>query len=127
MNVLDGIKNFLVFINENWTSILVIIGLIVTIIKKTVDYFSKSEEEKIEIAKAQIKEVVLKLISDAEVDYEDWNKAGSIKRSQVISKIYEEYPILSKVADQNALTEWIDSVIDESLKTLREIVSSQAE
>ena len=92
--------------------------------KKVADYFSKSDEEKIEIAKAQIKETVLKMVTEAELDYEEWNKAGSIKRSQVIGQIYADYPILSKVVDQQALIEWIDETIDESLKTLREVVSN---
>ena len=65
---------------------------------------------------------MLKLITDAEVDYEEWNKAGSIKRSQVIGQIYKEYPILSKIVNQSELIEWIDNEINISLKTLREII-----
>jgi hypothetical protein len=122
MNFLTGLQNFLNIINDNWTTILVCAGLIVGIVKKTQDYLSKSDDEKIKIAKAQIKQVILKKISDAEVDYEEWNKAGSIKRSQVISEIYKEYPILSKVVDQTELIEWIDSEIDVTLKTLRSII-----
>ena len=76
MNILDGIKNFLGIVNDNWTTIMVIIGLIIAISKKAKNYLSKSDEEKIEIAKMQIQETILKMISDAEVDYEEWNKAG---------------------------------------------------
>lgn len=124
MNILNGIQNFLQLINDNWTTIMVIIGLAIAVGKKVADYFSKSDEEKIEIAKAQIKETVLKMVTEAELDYEEWNKAGSIKRSQVIGQIYADYPILSKVVDQQALIGWIDETIDESLKTLREVVSN---
>ena len=116
MNILIGIQNFLQIINDNWTTIIVIIGLIVAIVKKAKDYLSKSDDEKIEIAKTQIKETILKMISDAEVDYEEWNKAGSIKRSQVINEIFEKYPILSKVTNQSQIIDWIDQTIDESLK-----------
>lgn len=123
MNILNGVQNFLELINNNWTTIMVIIGLLIAVIKKVKDFFSKSNDEKIEIAKAQVKETILRMVTEAEVDYEEWSKAGSIKRSQVIEEIYTEYPVLSKVVDQTALTEWIDSVIDESLDTLREIVS----
>ena len=121
--MLKGIQNFLQFINDNWTTIVVIISLIIAIGKKTYDYFSKSDEERIEVAKKQISEICLKLISDAEVDYESWNKAGSIKRAQVIQKIFSDYPILSKVTDQEKLVEWIDETIDTSLKELRKIVA----
>lgn len=125
--MLDGIKNFLQFINDNWTSIIIIISLIIAITQKVKSYFAKSNDEKIASAKSQIKEVILKLISDAEVDYEDWNKAGSIKRAQVIQKIFTEYPVLSKVANQEQLIEWIDTIIDESLKELRKIVAQNKE
>lgn len=123
MNILNGVQNFLQLINDNWTTILVCIGLIIAIVRKAKDYFCKTDDEKIEIAKSQIHETILKMVTEAEVDYEEWNKAGSIKRAQVINQIYTEYPVLSKVVDQSALTEWIDKTIDESLKTLREIVT----
>lgn len=124
MNFLTGLQNFLNIINDNWTTILVCAGLIVGIVKKTQDYLSKSDDEKIKIAKAQIKQVILKKISDAEVDYEEWNKAESIKRSQVIAEIYKEYPILSKVVDQTELTKYIDDAIDDALVELRKVIDS---
>lgn len=124
MNFLTGLQNFLNIINDNWTTILVCAGLIVGIVKKTQDYLTKSDDEKIEIAKAQIKQVILKKISDAEVDYEEWNKVGSIKRSQVIAEIYKEYPILSKVVDQTDLIKYIDDAIDDALVELREVIKS---
>ena len=34
---MDGIQNFLTFINDNWTSIIVIIGLILAIYKNTLE------------------------------------------------------------------------------------------
>ena len=124
MDILNGVRNFLSFINDNWTSIMVIIGLAIAVGKQVKDYFGKSTDEKIEIAKSQIKETILKMVTEAELDYEEWNKAGSIKRSQVIAHIYADYPILSKVVDQSALIAWIDETIDDSLGTLRDIVSN---
>ena len=121
---MEGLQKFLQILNDNWTSILVCSGLIVGIIKKTHDYMSKSQEEKIELAKKQIQTTILKMISDAEVDWQEWSKAGSIKRSQVIKQIYEEYPILTKVVDQDALIKYIDEQIDGALDTLREIVKT---
>lgn len=121
---MEGLQKFLQLLNDNWTSILVCIGLVIGIVKKTRDYMSKSQDEKIEIAKKQIQTTILKMISDAEVDWQEWSKAGSIKRAQVIKQIYEEYPVLSKVADQKALIEWIDEQIDSALDTLREIVKT---
>ena len=124
---MDGIQNFLFLINDNWTSIMVIIGLILAIYKKAKIYFSKSNDEKIAIAKAQIKERMLKMITDAEIDFEEWNQAGSIKRSQVIGEIFEKYPILSKSINQQEVISWIDEEIDNSLKTLRKVVANKGE
>ena len=122
MNILNGIQNFLSFIESNWTNIIVVIGLFISIGKKMKNYVSKSNDEKIAIAKKQIHEMVLKMISDAEEDYEAWSKAGSIKRSQVIGEIFLTYPILSKITNQETLIEWIDNEIDNALNELRTII-----
>lgn len=122
MNILNGIQNFLSFVESNWTNIIIIIGLGIGVARKVKDYFSKSNDEKIAIAKAQIHEMILKIISDAEEDYDAWVKAGSIKRSQVIGEIFLTYPILSKITDQETLVKWIDTEIDKALEELRAII-----
>ena len=122
MDILNGIKNFLSFINDNWTTILVIVGLALALCKKIESYSKLSTDKKIEIAKKQISENILKLITQAEKDYAEWEKAGSIKRSEVISEIYKEYPILAKVVNQEELVKWIDEQIDNALPTLRDII-----
>jgi hypothetical protein len=124
--MLTGIQNFLQFINDNWTAIIIIIALGFSIALKIKNLFTKDKNGQIEIAKAQIKQIVLKLITDAEVDYSDWAKAGNIKRAQVIQKIYADYPILAKVTDQETLIAWIDTEINNSLKELRKIVAENA-
>lgn len=125
--MLNGIKNFLEFVDANWMNLVIIAGLLIGLYKKVSNYLKKSNEEKVAIAKHQIREIMLKMISDAECDYDEWNKAGEIKRSQVIKKIYEMYPILSKVVNQEELTEWIDAEIDDSLETLNDIVNGLGE
>ena len=124
--MLNGIQNFLQFINDNWTAIIIIISLIIAIVQKARSYFNKSNAEKIEVTKKQISQVVLKLITDAEIDYTEWQKAGSIKRAQVIQKIFTDYPILAKAADQEKIIEFIDEAINSSLKELRKIVAENA-
>lgn len=122
MDILNGIKNFLSLINDNWTTILVIVGLALALWKKIESYSKLSTNKKIEIAKKQISENILKLITQAEKDYAEWEKAGSIKRNEVISEIYKEYPILAKVVNQEELVKWIDEQIDNALPTLRDII-----
>lgn len=122
MDILDGIKNFLQFINDNWVSIAVILGLIVMIWKKVKSFLSKSDEEKIEYALSTIRETMLKFVTDAEISFDEWKGAGSIKRAQVINELYTAYPILSKAIDQDEVIKMIDEAIDEALPTLREII-----
>lgn len=121
MNVLDGIIKFLTYINENWVLITTIVGLILAIAKKIKSYLSKSNDEKIEIAKAQINEVMLMLVTEAECDWREWQKCGEVKRSQVIDKIFAMYPILSTIANQEEVITWIDESIDSALKKMRKI------
>ena len=120
--MLNGIRNFLEIINENWTTIMVIIGLAVGICKKAKSYMNKSDEEKLNIAKKQIHEIALQLVTEAENDYDRWDKTGSIKRSKVVEKLYKNYPILSKFADQKELLDWIDSELDNALIELKKVI-----
>ena len=119
---MNGIENFLGYISENWVAILVLLGLTLALGRKVYNYLKIDNVEKIEIAKTQIREAMLKLITEAEIDFEEWNKSGKIKRSQVITKIYEKYPILSKAVSQEDVIAWLDREIDNSLVTLREII-----
>lgn len=122
-----GFQKFLIFIYQNFTTIMVCIGLIIGITQKIYTFMQKSQDEQIAIAKKQIKEIMLKMVSEAEVDYDEWNKAGSIKRSQVIKKIFELYPILSKAIDQQDVVNWIDYQIDSSLETLAEVIKANGD
>ena len=117
-----AIENFLNFLSENWVLILVLIGTTFSIGKMISKYLELGTEEKIEVVKKLIREAMLKMITEAEIDFEEWNKSGSIKRSKVIADIYEKYPILSKAASQEAVIAFIDGEINSSLKTLREIL-----
>ena len=121
---LNGIQNFLMMVNDNWTAIIIIIGLIIMLYKKIKDFVYLSEDEKIQAAKEQLQNIVLSLVSDAEIDYKDYAEAGAIKRSQVIDEIFDKYPILSKVTDQEELLAYIDNLIDEALETVREVVDT---
>ena len=119
--ILVGIKNFLDLINQNWTLITVIIGLGILVFKKVKRYASLSEQEKIDLALEQIRITALKMVTDAEKEYDKWVKAGSIKRAEVIDKIFKDYPILSKSTDKETLIKNIDDIIDEALKEMRKV------
>ena len=121
MNVLTGIHNFLNFINENWTMIASIFTICIVIAKKAKSYFNLSQDEQIKIARSQISEIMLRLVTEAECDYRQWIKAGSIKRSQVIDEVFTMYPVLSTITNQEEVIVWIDDAIDKALKEMRKI------
>ena len=120
--LLTGIKNFLDLINQNWTLITVVIGLGILIFKKVKSYLSLSDQEKIDFALGRIRISSLKLVTEAECAYEDWIKAGSVKRSEVIDAIFEKYPILNKVTDQETLIKTLDIIIDDALVEMRKVI-----
>ena len=119
--VLIGLKKFLDLINQNWTLITVIIGLGILVFKKLKSYLSLSEQEKIDLALSQIRITALKMVTDAEEEYNNWIKAGTIKRAEVIDQIFKDYPILGKVTDQKTLIETLDNIIDEALVEMRKV------
>ena len=127
MNILDGIRNFLMFVNNHWTEIIVIAGILLAVGKKVVAYLSMSDDEKITIAKKQLSETMLKLVTQAEKDYNAWVKAGAVKRYELIDTIFQKYPILNRVTDQDALIAEIDNMIDSALVEMREILSKNLE
>ena len=120
--ILVGIKNFLELINQNWTLITVIIGLGILVFNKIKNYLSLSEQEKINLALEQIRITALKLVTDAEEEYENWVKAGTIKRAEVIGAIFEKYPILNKVTDRDTLIKTLDKIIDDALVEMRKVI-----
>lgn len=123
MNIMDGFMNFLMFVNNHWTEIIVIIGLLLVVGKKVATYLNMTDDEKIAIAKKQLSETMLKLVTQAEKDYNAWVQAGAVKRSEVIDAIFQKYPILSRVTDQETLIAEIDKMIDAALVEMREIFS----
>ena len=119
-----GLKNFLNLIINNWTLIITIIGLLILAYKKISDYLKLSNEEKVEVALLQIKDIALKLVTNAELTWEEYYKSGSLKRSQVLDNIYLQFPILKTVIDRDALIVKIDYIIDAALIEMREIIET---
>lgn len=124
MNLLTSINNVLMFINDHWSEITIGIALALLLVKKIRAFMDQSDDEKIQNALKQAKEIILDSVTRAEVDYSEWKKSGAIKRAQVLDEIFAKYPILSKVTDQETLIKILDSYIDEALETLRTIIDT---
>lgn len=126
-DIVNGIQKFVQLINDNWTLIIIVVGLIVTLVERVRKYLELSDQEKIEAIKALIKNTILENVTNAEIEYEEWVKAGAIKRAQVIGEIYEKYPVLYTVVDQEGLIKWLDNAINEALETMRKIFEENSE
>ena len=124
MNILTGINNILMLINDHWTEITILIGMALILYKKIRTYLAKSKEEKMEIALKQAREIILDRVTAAEIDYANWKKAGAIKRAQVLDEIFAAYPILGKITNQEEVIKKLDEYIDEALETLREVIET---
>ena len=128
---MEGIKNTLVIIEENWTNILIFISCLFAIYRKAKKYINMNKEEK-EKKKEELKEetlkivktVLLKLMSEAEIEWNDFEKSGSIKRSQVIKELYNEFPILKEFTDQDKLLEIIDNMIKEEKSKMDDVINN---
>lgn len=136
---MEAITKLLNWILDNWTAIVAILGLVYAIYMKAKktweDWQSKTEEEKkealekeIETAKKILGELILSLVSRAEIEWKnEGSKLGPIKRSQVIEEVFELLPVLSYVTDQEELLKYIDVLIDEALVIVREKIRENTE
>ena len=123
--VVEKIITMLEFVNNNWGLFMIILALIFSIYVKVKGFIKLTPEQKIDIAKKAIKENILAYISDSEKTWLDYKKTGQVKRSEVISKIYNDYPILKEYINQEELIEFIDSLIDESLPEVNKIFNNK--
>lgn len=122
---MEGIIKFLKLIEENWTLIITLIGLILGIYTKIKKYIKLSREEKINIALEQVKSSMLSLVVEAEKEYK--SDTGKLKRSKVLNEIYTKYPELKTVIKQEELEKELDDLIKESLEKMKEMLENNEE
>lgn len=122
-NAFSGVRVFLQAINDNWGTIIIIIGLVLLLIEKIKKYLKLSKEQKIEIALEGVKQEMLKLMSDAEIQWKDYKKSGQIKKSQVIKEIYTDFPELKRYMSEDELIEKIEKIIDDNMKELDIVIN----
>ena len=119
---MNGLKNFLEFINNNWTLIITIIGLGLGLYTKIKNYLKMSKQEKIDIALEQIRNVMLDLVVESEKEY--GSKTGKLKRSKVLKEIYNQYPVLKDIVKQEEIEKILDDIIDENLAKMKDMIEN---
>jgi len=122
---MKGILNALNFINDNWATIIAIVGLIVAITGKTVQFFRLSKEQKKAFVTTQISNMVLHLVAEAENLY--GSKTGEIKRSYVFDKIYTTFPELQNLISRDELERVVDDAIESALEKIKDILKKKTE
>ena len=124
---MDGIKNLLSWLNNNWSFIIIIIGLGLFACRKITDFMKLSEEDQINQILIAVKGILLSKMAEAEIGWEDYKKSGDLKRSEVINEIYKEFPILKDICDQEKLIEIITSMIDDEMDNMNRIINELPE
>ena len=117
-----AIKNALEFINQNWTLIVAICAALFGVYLKIKAFFSQSKENQVRAAIEAVRLSLLSWVTEAELAY--GGGTGAIKRSQVLKKIFEAYPILTQVLDPVELTAKLDKMIDDSLVDMRKLLEN---
>lgn len=121
---MEAIKNTITLIQENWTNILIVISFVIVAAKKVIEYIKMSKEERVEAALKIIKSELLKIMADAEIEWEEYKKSGEIKKSQVITEIYNKFPFLKDYIDQDELIKRITEMIDEEKEKMDKIINN---
>ena len=122
---MKSIELFINFMLENWTFIITILACIYLAFIKVKKWNSLSKDEKINTALTILREQMLSYVTEAEKTF--GSGTGILKRSQVIKRVYEDYPILNNVIEQDKLIVVLDEYIDESLVELRKLLEDNKE
>ena len=112
------------FLDSAWSIFLVLLGIFIFLYNKITNYMKLTKEQKVEAALKVVKAELLKLMSDAEIEWQDFNKSGEIKKSQVISEIYKKFPFLAEYISQDELIEKIGELIEEQKAKMDEIINN---
>jgi len=121
---MKGLMQLLTFLNENWTFIVISIGLALLLYKKIKAHSRLSTDKKIEAALCAISNTIISKMMNAQIDWYGIKEAGAVKRAKVLSDIYTEYPILKEYINQEELIKRIDVIIDEALMEVKSIADN---
>ena len=115
---MTGTKLVFHFLLDNWLDILIGLLIISIIIEDIRAIIKRMDTKKIVKTLEKISVSIASYVYDAEMKWAKKHilKAGTVKRAEVISKIYEKYPELSDYVNQELIINSIDELIDNALK-----------
>ena len=116
-NVVNSLSNSL-------PTIIIVIAIIIGVVRMVIKYSKMTKEERVNTALKVIKEELLKLMSDAEIEWEDYKKSGELKKSQVLKEIYSQFPFLATYIDQDTLVNKLYELIDNEMENMNKIINN---
>lgn len=116
-NVVNSLSNSL-------PTIIIVIAIIIGVVRIVIQYSKMTKEERVNAALKVIKEELLKLMSDAEIEWEDYKKSGELKKSQVLKEIYSQFPFLATYIDQDTLVNKLYELIDNEMENMNKIINN---
>lgn len=116
-NVVNSLSNSL-------PTIIIVIAIIIGVVRMVIQYSKMTKEERVNTALKVIKEELLKLMSDAEIEWEDYKKSGELKKSQVLKEIYYQFPFLATYIDQDTLVNKLYELIDNEMENMNKIINN---
>lgn len=124
---MQGLTNLVTIAQNVWAIVVAIAAIIYCIAMYIKRLKNLSDSDKFWVAVSCMKAEILSLMSAAEIDWKDFPKAGQIKRSQVISEIFQRYPILRERVSEEDIEKLIDMAINEMMDELNEVIRKNSQ
>ena len=103
--------------------LIVLVLAILAGIREYKKYMNMSKEDRLKAILSIVKKEVLELMCSAEEIYSEYDKSGKLKESNVISEIYEKFPVLSEFKNQDEIIDIITGFIKDEMETMNKIVN----
>lgn len=120
----DIVNNVVNSLSNSLPTIIIVIAIIIGVVRMVIQYSKMTKEERVNAALKVIKEELLKLMSDAEIEWEDYKKSGELKKSQVLKEIYSQFPFLVTYIDQDTLVNKLYELIDNEMENMNKIINN---
>ena len=103
--------------------LIVLVLAILAGIREYKKYMNMSKEDRLKAILTIVKKEVLELMCSAEEIYSEYEKSGKLKESNVISEIYEKFPVLSEFKNQDEIIDIISGFIKDEMDSMNKIVN----
>jgi hypothetical protein len=115
-----------------WPYVILFVCIIGFVINYINNYKKLSEKDKenerkrlLNLTLKKIQDIMPYLTANAEENWNHLDKSGIIKRSEVLNIIYESYPILKELYDEEWIVSEIDRIINQTLLDIRKITRKE--